>query len=195
MPSICIRVATTQDAPALAAIYAPYVQSTPISFEFSAPGPEEFARRLQALAGRFPWFVCEWEGRVAGYAYASPFGERQGFAWAAETAIYIGANMQGKGIGQRLYAALFETMRRLGYYSLYARIAAPNPQSEGFHTRLGFVPEATLHKAGCKFGQWHDLAYYLYTLRPYAENPAPPMPFSFLKEEELRPICQKAAEG
>ena len=43
---LTIRQATEADAPALVAIYAPYVIETPISFETAVPATEEFAARI-----------------------------------------------------------------------------------------------------------------------------------------------------
>ena len=47
MPSpITLRVARPGDAPALLAVYAPYVRDTAVSFEYEVPSQEEFARRI-----------------------------------------------------------------------------------------------------------------------------------------------------
>ena len=43
---LIIRPARLEDAPYLAALYAPYVEQTAITFEYEAPGAEEFARRI-----------------------------------------------------------------------------------------------------------------------------------------------------
>jgi L-amino acid N-acyltransferase YncA len=48
-----IRPATPDDAPALLAIYRPYVEATAVSFETAVPADCEFAVRIEkALAGR-----------------------------------------------------------------------------------------------------------------------------------------------
>ena len=44
---IKIRTATPEDAEALTAIYAPYVENTSITFEYTVPSVEEFAERIQ----------------------------------------------------------------------------------------------------------------------------------------------------
>ena len=41
-----LRIATQADAPALLAIYAPYVLDTAITFEYDVPTTEEFAARI-----------------------------------------------------------------------------------------------------------------------------------------------------
>lgn len=43
---ITIRTARESDAPALLAIYAPYVENTAITFEYDVPSIEEFTSRI-----------------------------------------------------------------------------------------------------------------------------------------------------
>lgn len=63
-----LRCARIDDASALAAIYAPYVEKTAISFEYEAPSSEEFARRMAEVMDKYPYLVAE-EGDVPlGYA-------------------------------------------------------------------------------------------------------------------------------
>ncbi len=53
-----MRAATTADAESVAAIYAPVVTGTAISFEETAPGPDEIRRRMLA-SPRLPWLVAD----------------------------------------------------------------------------------------------------------------------------------------
>ncbi len=43
---IRIRIATVQDAAALLDIYAPYVENTAITFEYTVPSVQEFEHRI-----------------------------------------------------------------------------------------------------------------------------------------------------
>ena len=52
--SIQIRSAAPADAPALLAIYAPYVAHTAITFEYDVPAEAEFARRIAETLKRYP---------------------------------------------------------------------------------------------------------------------------------------------
>lgn len=45
---IHIRPATPDDAPALLAIYAPYVTDTAITFEYEVPALSDFRQRIEA---------------------------------------------------------------------------------------------------------------------------------------------------
>ena len=54
-----IRVATKEDAEALLAIYAPYVEKTAITFEYEVPSIEEFRCRIQETLKKYPYLVAK----------------------------------------------------------------------------------------------------------------------------------------
>ena len=66
-----LRLATTDDAAAVAEIYRPIVASTPISLEVEPPDTREMQRRIDETLAAHAWPICEHRGDVAGYAYAS----------------------------------------------------------------------------------------------------------------------------
>ncbi|MDL2323821.1 N-acetyltransferase family protein [Ruminococcaceae bacterium OttesenSCG-928-A16] len=189
---LTLRLATLADVPAMLAIYTPYVQNTTVSFEYTPPSQQEFAQRLAAIQAEFAWLVCEVNGQIIGYAYASRFGVRAGYGWATELSVYIAAGQHGHGAGRALYTALLAAVQQQGYIYAYARIATPNPESEGFHTRMGFVKEATLQQVGYKLGRYVDMSYYKKQLLPSLPNPVFPLPFSQLKAEVLAQILQNS---
>jgi phosphinothricin acetyltransferase len=61
-----IREATERDAAACAAIYAPYVTGTAISFEAEPPTVAQMADRIAAATRTHAWLVLAEDGRVAG---------------------------------------------------------------------------------------------------------------------------------
>ena len=65
---VTIRQATTDDAAACLAIYAPFIESTPVTFEVVVPTVDEFAGRIAKNLGKWQWLVAEVDGLVAGYA-------------------------------------------------------------------------------------------------------------------------------
>ena len=177
---IRVRVAEPDDAVGVAAVYAPVVTGTAISFEIDPPGPEEMRRRIEDTLVRFPWIVAiDASGVVTGYAYAHPFGVRAGYAWSVETSIYVAADVRGRGVGSRLYAALLPLLRAQGFRRAIAGIALPNPASVALHERQGFIAGGVLPRVGWKFGAWHDVGRWSLDLDPDAPDPAgPPVPFS-----------------
>ena len=61
-----IRLATSADAAAIQAIYAPIVSGTVISFELTPPTVEEMADRIRKTIPAYPWLVLERDGRILG---------------------------------------------------------------------------------------------------------------------------------
>ena len=65
-----IRPAGAQDAGEIAAILAPVVERTAVSFEVEPSTVGEMGRRIAEIGTRLPWLVCESAGQILGYAYA-----------------------------------------------------------------------------------------------------------------------------
>jgi L-amino acid N-acyltransferase YncA len=170
-----IRLATPEDAAAIAAVYGPYVASTVISFEVVPPDAAEMQKRVAAVLARLPWLVCERDRRVVGYAYASPHHVRAAYQWSVDTAVYVSAEHHGVGVGRELYGALFPLLLRLGYVNAYAGITLPNPKSVGLHESFGFEPLGVYRHVGFKFGQWHDVGWWSLPLQPLPASPRPPL--------------------
>jgi L-amino acid N-acyltransferase YncA len=174
-----IRVATAADAEAIAAIYAPYVQGSVISFEETPPSGPEMAGRIEATLPTHPFVVFEAAGGIVGYAYAGAHAPRAAYRWSCNVSVYVAEGAHRRGVGRALYAALFELLERQGFHSLFAGITLPNDKSVGLHEAMGFVHLGTYREVGFKFGAWHDVGYW----RRGAADGAPaadPIPFSSL---------------
>ena len=172
MPSI--RLASADDAAAIAAIYAPYCQQSVISFEESAPTADEIAARIARIGAERPWIVLEDDAAIVGYAYAGAHHERASYRWSVSTAIYVGGGYARRGAGRALYSTLFEVLRQLGYYKATAGITLPNAASVGLHEAFGFRLVGVYRDIGFKFGGWHDVAWYQVSIQPPSRNPLPP---------------------
>ena len=146
-----IRLATHADIPAILAIYAPYIQHTTYTFEYTVPTAEEFTARFDAITAQFPWLVWEEDGEVLGYAYGSAPFERAAYAWCSEVSIYLSPRIQGNGIGRQLYAVLEEILWRQGYRAIYALITSENTASLAFHARVGSRHSFECKDCGLKF--------------------------------------------
>jgi phosphinothricin acetyltransferase len=162
-----------RDAAACAAIYAPYVEESVISFESEAPSVREMAGRIEAIGATHPWLVAERDGRVAGYAYASPHHPRAAYRWAADVTVYVDAAHQRAGVGRELYEALFELLRGQRLRIACAGITLPNVASVGLHEALGFVPVGVYRRIGWKDGSWHDVGWWQLELGALADEPPP----------------------
>ena len=167
-----LRLATPADGAAVAAIYAPVVRDTAISFEADPPSASEMAGRIAATLPRFPYLIAEDDGRVLGYAYAGPHRARAAYAWSVEASVYVAAEARGRGVGRRLYEALFAILRTQGVASVYAGATLPNDASVGLHRAMGFADVGVFPRVGYKHGAWHDVWWGILDLMP--DRTAPP---------------------
>ena len=154
-----IRIATKEDIPAILDIYAPYIQNTTATFEYTVPTEAEFTARFQGVTRQFPWLVWEEDGLVLGYAYGSAPFERAAYQWCAELSVYLAPQIQGKGIGKMLYTALEKLLYLQGYRVLYALICDENDASIGFHKKMGYKTVTAMPRCGVKFGRWIGIIY------------------------------------
>ncbi len=175
-----IRVARAEDGADLAAIYAPIVRDTAISFELEPPTAEEMAERVAATLPTYPWLVWEAEGRAVGYVYAGRHAPRAAYRWSAEVTAYVAPAFHRKGLATILYAALFDILRRQGFHAVFAGVTLPNPPSVGLHEAVGMAPVGVYREAGFKFGAWRDVGWWGMTLDDGEGEPAEPIPFSRL---------------
>jgi phosphinothricin acetyltransferase len=169
---LIIRFATETDAPAIAAIYAPYVENTAISFEYDPPTANEIALRMQNVRdAELPWLVATDSDKLLGYAYATKHKERAGYQWCVESSVYVDASSHRTGIGRALYTQLFEILRELGYENVYAGTTLPNDQTVNFHKSFGFVEVARYPNVGFKHGKWYDTAWWHLSIGSHRNPP------------------------
>ncbi|MBI5171008.1 MAG: N-acetyltransferase [Candidatus Eisenbacteria bacterium] len=160
-----LRLATDADAPALLAIYAPYVERTAVSFEEVVPGVEEFAGRIRECNERWAWVVAELNGEAVGYAYGSLHRKRAAYRWSVEVSGYVDERFHRRGIARALYGELLARLAARGMCNAYAGIALPNEASLALHRALGFSDIGVFPRVGRKFGRWHDVAWLHKVLR------------------------------
>lgn len=178
---IAIRAAEPQDAAAIAAIYAPHVESGTVSFELEPPDARTMRTRMGASEGLYPWIVAtngDEQGGVLGYAYATRFRDRPAYRYVVETSIYISGAVQGQGVGRLLYPALIATLRAQGFTQAIGAIALPNDHSIGLHEAVGFRRAGIYREVGFKHGQWIDVGIWQRTLNDPVVPPVEPRKFS-----------------
>jgi Sortase and related acyltransferases len=176
-----IRLATSDDARAIADIYAPSVRDTFVSFETEVPDAVEMSRRIEYTLPEFPWLVREIDGQVAGYAYASRHRERLAYRWSVDVSCYTHAQFRRRGVGASLYTALLRMLRRQGFCNAYAGIALPNEASVALHESVGFRPIGIYAHAGYKHGAWRDVGWWGCDIAPRAALPEDPVALARLR--------------
>jgi phosphinothricin acetyltransferase len=157
MSEVIIRPATLSDLEAVNRIYNHYIERTAITFDLE-PWPLE--KRAEwfthyGTTGQHRCLVAELDGDVAGYA--TP---KAAYATSVETSVYPVPAQTGRGLGSRLYQALFDSLAWEDVHRAYAIIALPNPASIQLHLRFGFRSVGVLSEVGHKFGQWHSTEWF-----------------------------------
>ncbi len=174
MSGLTIRDAdASRDAAACAAIYAPHVEGSAVSFEERAPDSAEMAALIERSCSSHAWLIAERDGEVVGYAYATAFRDRPAYRWSTTVSINIGADARGQGVGRALYGALFDRLRERGFRMACAGITLPNEASLGLHERLGFEQVGVNREIGWKHGSWRDVGWFQLELVPAGEGPPP----------------------
>ena len=180
MNLVTIREAVPDDAADLLAVYAYFVRETAITFEYDVPATAEFRERIRRTLERYPYLAAVYEGRIAGYAYASPFKSRAAYGWSAETSIYVDQGLRGRGIGGQLYLALENLLKQQNILNVNACITYPNPESIAFHQAFGYHMAAHFIKCGYKLGKWYDMVWMEKHLGEHPEIPKPVIPIKEL---------------
>ncbi len=171
-----IRLATAGDAAQIAAIYAPVVERTHISFEERAPSADEMRVRMRSTGGKYPWLVAIDGERVVGYAYAGVHRPRESYRWSVETTVYLDEEARGRGIGKALYLQLLSLLRAQRFHSAFAGIALPNDASIALHRSVGFTHVGTYREIGYKHGAWRDTSWWQLQLTRDDVPPQEPLP-------------------
>lgn len=174
--ALLICVACAPDAPAIAAIYRPYVEATRISFEEEAPDATEIARRMSNPL--YPWLVAEDDGEILAFANSSAFRARRAYRWTVEVGIYVVPQAKRRGIGRAMFGRLLELLTAQGFVSAIGAIALPNEASVSLHEALGFVHTGTYRHVGFKLGEWADVGLWQRDLAPRLPSPAEPKPYA-----------------
>jgi phosphinothricin acetyltransferase len=160
-PEFEIRAAEREDIPRLTEIYNHYVVHTPSTFDLE---PWSVERRLAwfeqfGKTGRYRLLVAEQNAYVIGYAGTTRFRPKAAYNTTVETTIYCAHDATGKGVGPKLYAALFASLAHEEVHRIVAGYVPPNPASARLHEQFGFRPVGTFSENGYKFGRYWDVCW------------------------------------
>lgn len=187
-----IRVATPGDAAAVRDIYAPFCESTAVTFEETAPSEAELADRIESTLETHPWLVCEIDSEehsaassgVVAYAAAGPLRPQRAYEWVVELSIYVADAARRSGVGRGLYESLFAILERQGIRDAYAVTTVPNPETERFHERMGFERLVDFPGIGYTQGDWRDVAWWRRPLAAKSASPDRPRPLPTVQADD-----------
>jgi phosphinothricin acetyltransferase len=161
MSGVEIRLAERRDVSRLTEIYNYYVVNTPVTFDVEPYTVERRQGWFEQFAptGRQRLLVAESETNVLGYAGTTRFRPKAAYETTVETTIYCAPEAVGKGIGKRLYAALFDALRGEDIHRFVAGYALPNAATAAIHERFGFKVVGVFSENGRKFGKYWDVCW------------------------------------
>jgi len=113
MTSAGVRRATGGDLAGILEIYNEAVLDTTATFDYEPQTMEQRAAWFQEhQQNNYPVFVAVDKGeRVVGWSALSPYRNRPGYRFTAESSVYVAADQRGRGIGRLLMAPLIEAAR------------------------------------------------------------------------------------
>ncbi len=103
--------------------------------------------------------VAEENSIVVGYAGTTRFRNKAAYETSVETTVYCSHDVVGRGVGRRLYAALFEAIAGEDIHRIIGGYTLPNAATLALHERFGFKQVAVFSEAGRKFGRFWDVGF------------------------------------
>ncbi len=153
---ITTRLATADDAAAIARIYNQGIEERIATFETEPRNPEQVAAGLAEKGDRYPTVVAELDGRVVAWAGASSYRPRGCYAGIAEYSVYADREARGRGAARAALERLMDECARRGFWKLTSRIFPENTASLGLCRRLSFREVGVYRRHAKLDGVWKD---------------------------------------
>jgi phosphinothricin acetyltransferase len=152
-----VRLARSDDAEAIRAIYNHEVRHTTATFDLVERSAEEQTAWMAARSGAFSVVVADLDGEVVGFASLSPYKERAAYRTSVENSVYVAEDHRGQGVADALLGELLRVARDSGFHCVVARIGGGNAASVALHAKHGFTEVGVEREVGRKFGRWQDV--------------------------------------
>ncbi|MBW4707566.1 GNAT family N-acetyltransferase [Roseobacter sp. YSTF-M11] len=150
-----IRLATAQDAAAIASLWNVMIRDTTSTFTSVEKAETQIADLIRERRGAL--LIAERDSRFAGFVTFGPFRSGPGYAATAEHTILVTPKAHGKGVGRALMTAAEDAARARQIHVMIAGISHTNDAAQSFHEKLGYVEVGRLPQVGRKADQWLDL--------------------------------------
>ncbi len=149
-----IRIATKEDAEAIALIYNQGIEDRIATFE-TRPRTAEDVRAW--FDGAHPVVVAEDERGVIAFASTSGYRSRECYAGIAECSAYVRRDARRQGAGRAVLGALISAAEAAGFWKLVSRVFVENTASRALIGSLGFREVGIYEKHGKLDGVWRDV--------------------------------------
>jgi L-amino acid N-acyltransferase YncA len=149
-----LRLATPDDAPAMATIYNQGIEDRVATFETRLRAPQEIE---QWFDGIHPIVVLETDGQVIAFASTSVYRPRPCCAGIAEFSVYVERAWRGRGAGRQALEGLMQEAEKAGFWKLVSRVFVENAASRALLRTLGFREVGVYEKHAQLDGVWRDV--------------------------------------
>jgi L-amino acid N-acyltransferase len=156
-PGVAVRLARTEDAEAIRAIYNVEVTESTVTFDLVPRTIAEQEAWLAQHAGVHPAVVAEAEGEVVAFGSLGPYRSRPAYATTVEDSVYVRRDRRGAGYGRAVLGELVRLGTVHGFHSMMARVVGGHEASIGLHAACGFELVGIEREVGRKFGRWLDV--------------------------------------
>jgi L-amino acid N-acyltransferase YncA/DNA-binding transcriptional ArsR family regulator len=152
---VAVRALRPEDWAPVRRIYAEGIATGDATFETEVPSRTSLDAKW--LPGH-RW-VAEIDGKVAGWASATPVSNRECYSGVAETSVYVGEDFRGRGVGKALLHKQVTAADTGGLWTLQTSVMTENRASLGLHHSAGFRTLAVRERIARLHGQWRDTVF------------------------------------
>ena len=152
-----IRKAKNADSGAIASIYNEHVARGMSTMDRVNKSAKDVAKWLKGFKKNELLVVLEENHELVGWGIIKRYSDREGYSYAAETAVYLRSEKIGKGYGSYLKTWMIKECKRLGYHHLVAKIFTSNHSSIKYNLKLGYTIVGIQKEIGCINGKWIDV--------------------------------------
>jgi len=148
------RLATPEDAAAIAHIYNQGIEDRVATFETRLRTEEDVRAWFD---GVHPVVVVEQREQVVGFGATSSYRNRDCYAGIAEVSVYVARSVRGGGVGRAALQALLQEAEKAGFWKLVSRVFVDNLASRRLIASVGFREVGVYEKHGKLDGVWRDV--------------------------------------
>ena len=166
---LTIRAAVDADIPQLADLYNHYILTSAATFDtepHTVAAKREWFSKYSDTGPYRVMVAVEPDGQIVGHSYSSALYPKAAYDSSVATSVYLLPGEVGRGVGTRLWYALYEELLRVEeLHQLFALITLPNDASVAMTERVGYTLSGVWKEAGRKFDQYWDVGIWQRPLR------------------------------
>lgn len=148
------RLATPEDAAAIAVIYNQGIEDRVATFETKLRAASDITAWFDGI---HPVVVVEAGLRIVAFASTSTYRLRDCYAGIAEVSLYVERAFRGRGAGRLAMQAIIHEAEKAGFWKLLSRVFLDNQPSRKLIASAGFREVGIYQKHGKLDGVWRDV--------------------------------------